>query len=567
MAMITRTLLFQIHNPSTTTGAILHRSIRAYTNAARAVLQGAWHDWPRIKTESMRQDKLNGMMLAVSLRTWYRARTSQYPMHSSLRDALFADLAGALLSYDTLHADWMRARTKIMDEAQALCLDLHTPHDAFILLSQDEQKALNRLRKKARNLGRPPSFPTAPRTKPDQHAYDEALERAAEDGSTIPRAQEKLDSLIQVGTRPLSFPRPDGPTGSRNFALLHSSSDGRYYAMMYILPAGDPRCRPLAVPPPEGKRGVLSALNKAGTVVKQAKRPATSVVLPLAFGSWHEETALKEALNRPESVRVAKLIHQDARRQFGRRRPERFLLAVTFEQVAPDPGHVLAHMGVYMDEQSRVSWVIRDAFTHAVVERGTDESLVNLAIRWREDRRMHAKAGRIPPRAHHIQAEQVKHTVHILVNRLVARATTHQALVAVADNTYLRTMKRAAPIDPETGKHAPRNDAWHDAAAAQNYRRTTLVVGDMQRILGYKLPRAGLFKPLSIGGISPRDCAACGERGTDELKCAACGAPLDGMNSAGVAVQRIPEIVDRIAAARAKRLAAKEAAEAAENEE
>lgn len=51
-----RTLLFKVHNPSRETRVTLHRALRAYTNAAAAVLDGAAREWDRVRAEAMAID-------------------------------------------------------------------------------------------------------------------------------------------------------------------------------------------------------------------------------------------------------------------------------------------------------------------------------------------------------------------------------------------------------------------------------------------------------------------------------------------------------------------------------
>ena len=74
----------------------------------------------------------------------------------------------------------------------------------------------------------------------------------------------------------------------------------------------------------------------------------------------------------------------------------------------------------------------------------------------------------------------------------------------------------------------------------------------MREVLEYKVPQVGLPRPLSVGGISPRDCAACGRRGMEGDQCAFCGAILDIRNAARVVTDRVPAVLAHIHAARAK---------------
>jgi hypothetical protein len=563
-----RSLVFGIHNPSRRTAATLHRALHAYTNAASAVLEGAKHDWNALLVEGTQNGTLTSLNLSKALARRYHAHIMPYPLHSSLRDALFADLAATLCSYHTLCTDWeaKRERVRARIAAEGWTLRPLDPRAAVLLEA----------------LGRPPSWPTAPQTRPRYDLYEQELERltttvpnedaAAEHEPLAPRSSlvdllhvrtdpqgaavhprpPHLAAFLTTRTRPLFFSRPDGAVHTRNFSLLRSEKDGRYYALLYVLPANDPRARPLAVPPPEGKRGALVAVHPSGAVVRRTAQASCALCLPLECGEWHEKTALEEATCRPEMVRVARLYHRPPRRPIGGQKPARFVLAITFEHVVPERRAVQAHMGVSLDEHSRAAWVVQDAVTGKRFAQGVDETLCGLQERWRQDRREQTRAGRMPPRAHHVQAEQVKHAAHAFCNRLVALASAHGAQVAVTDVRYLRERRPMLPRD-EGGKRAPRSAAWHAAVAEQQYRHATLIGPYIERILTYKLPRAGLPRPLSVGGISPRDCATCGGRGIERDRCGLCGALLGVENTAAVTATRVPEVLERIRASRAKR--------------
>jgi len=71
----------------------------------------------------------------------------------------------------------------------------------------------------------------------------------------------------------------------------------------------------------------------------------------------------------------------------------------------------------------------------------------------------------------------------------------------------------------------------------------------------YKLPRSGLPLPLIAHGVSPRDCGACGQRGTGNDICGLCGEVLDVKNTARVIAARTPDVLSKVQVARAKRLA------------
>jgi len=568
---VMRTLVFGLHAPSNTTAALLLRALRAYTNAARDVLDAAYDDWPRLGEWGSYHDALHTRTLRQALSRRYRRRTMRYPLHSSLRDALFADLAAQLVAYDALCHAWEDRRAHVRERLAPLLDDPARP------LTPEARDELAR-------LGRPPAWPTLPRTRPDDKAYAAALDAIAHDvpntctpqlDGEVPSRDERLRGLLTCDTtprmredarrpslstplktalRPLSFPRPDAATRQRNFGLLRTP-DGRYYVELYLLPKGDARARPRALP--ADRRGPAIAVHPARTVLPRDAgtpgRQGTSIVLPLACGEWHERT-LDLALARPEMVRTATLAYRPARMTVHGRRPARFALSVTFAHERPEPSDVATHMGVSIDHEGRVAWAVVDPGDGRVVAAGWDERLAGLALRWHDDRRMHQQAGRLPPRTHTLQRTQATHALHALCNGLVAVAVAHHAQLALQDIAYMR--ERRPQIAPGArGQRPPRPPDVRDALAEARYGLTTLMTGAPARILGYKLPLAALPGPLLIGGVSPRDCAACGGRGATSDRCDLCGADLGLGNTAVVVARRVADVLRRIDMARTRRAA------------
>ncbi len=558
-----RTLLFKVHNPSRETRVTLHRALRAYTNAAAAVLDGAVREWDRVRAEAERDGTLDTVRVQQTLIRRYHRRTLPYPLHSSLRESLFADLAAQLRSYDALCRRWLAERERVRARIAAEGWSLEP-------LDPRAEAALSA-------LGAPPSWPTVPRARPDYDGFDMALAtltavRPEPDQIPVshaappthrlvrlldrdpdpqlplpPPAGRRLTSAMATGTRPLFFSRADGATRRRNFALLRTEWDNRFYALLYLLPNNDARAKPLVAP--RERRGAWIAVHPSRALVETTPRPSCAVSLPLECGEWHVQTALRRALERPEMVRVARLIHRPERRAGKGRGHEQFFLAITFAFERPDQRPIRAHMGVAMDEESRVAWVVRDAESGQELACDVDETLCEVRERWMRARRPRMHTGHATSRAQHGQAEQVKEAVHVICNRLVAVAAAHDAQLGLQDVTHLRAKRVILPRDT-SGRRVARTAAWHRAVADWRYRRMTLVGGKMREVLGYKLPREGLPRPLSVGGISPRDCAACGRRGTEGDQCAFCGAVLDIRNAARVVTDRVPAVLAHIHAAR-----------------
>ncbi len=564
MARSMRTLVFAIHNPSRRTAATLHRALRAYTNATAAVLNEAAREWDALCADAERGGALNLLQLQKALTQRYRSRTVTFPLHSSLRDAIFVDLAAQLGGYHALMKRWEAERAKVRARIAAEGWDLD-PLDA-------------RAEAALQGLGAPPAWPTVPRVRPDYAAYDDALESLVAipdvasdtalvrltpvqrlvnrlDIPTSPRLSRtgarggRLASLVTVGTRPLLFPRSDGAEQARNFSLLRSEKDNRYYALLYVLPNKDARARPLAATTPDSRHGQLVAVHPSAVTIARSTKPSLALCLPLACGSWHEKTALQEAITHPKMVRIARLYHRPAR---AGHRADRFMLAITFEHELPETRATSAHMAVTMDERSRIAWYVVDALTGRELARGVDESLVGLQERWRRDQRMRMQMGRLGNQAHHTQSEHVKHAAHTLCNRLIAIADEHDAQVVLNDVSYLH-QRRLVHARDQSGKREARSPLWHELMAERQYRRATLIDGKIAGILRDKLPRVGLPKPLAVHGISPRDCTACGGRGTEEAFCGVCGAPLGIENTARVVAARTPVMLERVRAGRAKR--------------
>ena len=566
---VMRTLVFGLHAPSNTTAALLLRALRAYTTAARAVLDAARDDWPRLKEWGSQRGALNARTLQQALGRRYRRRTTRYPLHSSLRDALFADLAAQLVAYDALCRAWEDRRARVRE------------HLAFLL--DDPNRPLTpAARDELTHLGRPPSWPSLPRTRPDNKGYAAALEAMARDipdalappqnGESLqrderlrhlltlevtPRARAashhpSLSTPLKTALRPLLFPRPDGATQQRNFGLLRTP-DGRYYAELYLLPKGDARARPRALP--ADRRGPARAVHPSAAVVPrdtgEPRRAVTSIVLPLACGAWHERT-LALALARPEMVRTASLAYRPARATARGRRPAGFALSVTFEHEVPVPLDVTTHMGVSIDRDGRVGWAVIDPGSGRIVATGRDNRLANLAPHWREDRRAHQRDGRLPPRAHTLQRTQATHATHALCNELVALAVKHHAQLALQNIGYMRARRPLVERD-ESGQRSSERAETRDAPADARLRPTAAMTGAPARLLGYKLPLAALPRPLMIGGISPRDCAMCEGRGVAPGSCSLCGADLGAENTAVVVARCVADVQRRMAAAHAAR--------------
>jgi IS605 OrfB family transposase len=153
-------------------------------------------------------------------------------------------------------------------------------------------------------------------------------------------------------------------------------------------------------------------------------------------------------------------------------------------------------------------------------------------------RRAWQRRGKRTP--HRVAGERTDHHYHVASKHIVALAAEHRARVGVEDLSYRRT---------KTGRKAI------------NRKLFAAPVGRLASFLSYKLPFAGLPRPVKVHGISPRECHRCGRDSRDKTKraeghitCPLCGLEMDEHeNTARLVAAQLPAIQERITAARQRR--------------
>jgi len=162
---------------------------------------------------------------------------------------------------------------------------------------------------------------------------------------------------------------------------------------------------------------------------------------------------------------------------------------------------------------------------------------LELADAYRQRRAWKRRGKRTP---HRVVGERTDHHYHAASKRIVALAVEHRARVGVEDLSYRRT---------KTGRKATDRKLFGAA------------VGRLSAFLEYKLSFAGLPPPLEVRGVSPRECHRCGKESREKTKrangyitCPLCGLEMDEHeNAARIVAAQLPEILERIAAARKRR--------------
>lgn len=251
------TAKLKVHNPSRRKRAILDRALEEYTRAYAELLAWAKDNLPLLEEKG----RYHGRFTEPSIRKVLPLPSTlkHYDLHSSARDALLVDVAGALCSYFELREDYPLT-----------------------------------------------TFPTC--RDPCPEAYPNALEEFAAVLDDEAQENERRVRLLKIarGTvMPLYFSRPDGVPRSRNFSLLCDPDQSRYYALLFLLP-GRNSSQPLL----EGK-GNLARMGWPQGNDPAAPRPAFTtkpcgaLLLPIELGRWHVEAFLEPCLRGDVNVRSA----------------------------------------------------------------------------------------------------------------------------------------------------------------------------------------------------------------------------------------------------------------------
>ena len=379
------TAKFKIHNPSRRKQAIFDRALEEYTHAYAELLAWAKDNLPLLEEKGKYRERYSETAIRRLLPKV--SALKNYHLHSSARDALLVDVAGALTSY-----------FRLRDEVNGT------------------------------------SFPTC--RDPAPETYPNALQEFAtivddEEGENQRRA--RLLKVARGDVMPIYFSRPDGVPQNRNFSLIYDEEKSRYYGLMYLEPGRDgvrlePSGNLVRMGWPQGRdptdpRPHLTA------------RSSGAVVVPLALGRWHVETFLGPCLDGAANVRSAFLSRDGTE---GRRE---YYLHVTFE-FFPEKTEVETYLGVDRGLANLIAITVIDAeenIIHQELHPGADlidfQKYVFTEYQKRQRRGRDLSGQMVMRRAN----EEV---CHRLANRIVAVALEHKSQVVVEDLKWFKERKR-----------------------------------------------------------------------------------------------------------------------------
>lgn len=448
------TVIFKLHNPSAHKCEAMDYTLEQYTLAYQDLL-----DWAREHEAQIAQEgkyvytrrgetveKYTGKSIAQLL------PHPDAKVHSSIKDSLIQDVAGNLASY-------------------------------FALAEIDPRT----------------SFPTG--RDPSSIAFPDALDDFGMVGmEDYEYYKDRLTKIARGRVMPVYFARPDAAAQSRNFSLLYDVHGQRYFALMYLLPAGHTLCKSLPI-----AEGNLIRLD-TGEVVCKSARTTTAILAPLELGGngWQAEKFLLPAMDAGGRVKTA----------FLRRDNGNYFLHTSFAFDCPAPYNPKAYLGIDMGVLFTAAYGLVDG-KGTLIELGhLDDQLRALQIKHGRERERKQRNGKVVTKRHY-RTKAYDNILHSLVNVLIKKAIEHQAQLVIED---LNVQVRGGRVKSRFRK--------------------------LGRILEYKCKLKGVPLRSMFAAWSSMICHHCGEIGLRqgykrrEFFCPACGLKCHSDDNAGVNIAR-----------------------------
>lgn len=464
-----KTAVLKIYKPSKHKRAVMDYAFQQYTLAYDYLLNLAKAQIEEIKTECGYNGRLSDKKVASFLYKAGRA-LRHFPVHGSLKESLCADVAGSICSFIQLKA-------------------------------QDERT----------------SFPIARKVKHRDQFFKDTLERmrlCLDDLEEENQARDDLLTVIKEQYMPIFFSRPDGIVRNRNFGLLYDKEKNKYYACVYLLPNESRHKKPIS------GAAELQAIHPQINSLKPSSRKVGYLLLPLAFGRWHEEIYLQYALNNPKAVRTA----------FLNKKGQEYFLHVTFQfdQANRD---TQTFLGIDRGVNKLVALAVVDSKGNPLYLEefsGKDyEAFQNqLTKRLRKDLKMGRQKLKKYTRVN-------EGFVHIIANRIINVADRFSSQVVLEDLTYLSK----GGFKQKTG------NKYFDKLMNRKLGRNPY--NKLKTILDYKLPIAGLPQiKLIPGHYTSQTCTVCNHinkenrKSQAEFKCLKCGYEANADLNASINIAR-----------------------------
>ncbi len=449
------TCIFKIHNPSAHKKAVMDHALEEYTRAYGRVLDYAKDSLDNIERNGTYHDRYTGKSIASML------PRPDCNIHSSAKDSLTQNVGANLASY-------------------------------FELVQVDERT----------------SFPFARDPSPD--ADVKALDHFVRVGSNEDDFKESVRRLmkqVKGSVTPLFFCRSDGATqkssGSarnRNFSLLTNAKRDKLLAVMWLLPGGHERCKPL-----NAQQGNLVKLDTGEVFTSDS---STAILVPLELGrsGWQYEKFIEPAMQGQARVKTAYLVRRD----------EEYFLHVAFEFPCEEEYKPKAYLGIDRGVFFSMAYAVVDVEGRTIIMDHEEDGFRDSCIQAGKRVQQMQRNGRTPT-AKDYRTKQREAIIHRLINKIISVAKEHQAMIVTED---LEIRIRGAFY----------KSAWKT----------------MYDMLAYKCRLAGV--PLWKNGIwaaySSQLCIMCGGLNTNRKRdgspfaCPYCGATYHSDEGAAVNIAR-----------------------------
>jgi len=460
MPSVFLTTQLKIHNPSRRKRAILASTMRVYTLAYKRLLDLAKEKETEIESVCRYKDTVSAKLIAGYLSRLFKPHAHLFPMHTSLKDSLFEDVAQTLAGY-----------FELKERAE-----------------QDKDVSA-------------PSWPQAPDLGKDESMllgeYGSLLDnlREAETTDEVHRIEMQIRRTLKVQKPvPPLFARPDGNVRCRNFGLYYEPKTDTFWVRLFLLDGHDPRRRPL-----KGHKRCLLAVHDETPEADFSSRPASHLLLPLECGTWQREKFLRPALENPRMVRTARLC----------RKGDDFYLHVTFEYPCPPPVQPRTVLALVVDRRPLVEVSVTDL-------EGTEitQAVVPGDMWWREQRRQREVRREIQRRGKNcdFSFKGVNDNImHLVANEIVDLAQTYKSQVVILDS-------RPSVAPPQTV--ARKREAMNYVLHRRPYGRLRQLLEYKLPLAGLPEPKTvypwqGMLKECVVCGRSAAEngaVCACGHR-------------------------------------------------------
>ena len=337
MASVYLAAQFGIHNPSRRKRAILERAIRIYTSAYAKLLELAREKESEIEAVCRFRESISTRRISDYLSRLFKPYAGSFPIHSSMRDSLYQDVARNLTSYFAL-----KEKSRENSEVQ------------------------------------PPSWPTI------VDAGKDELDRASEYVGVLDKLRE-AESIEEIRTIESSirrvmarrepirifFCRSDGNIYPRNFGLFHEPDADIFWARVFLLNGSECRKNPT-----QRQKHQSIPISKEKREIELRAGGAGYLLLPLECGEWQRRKFLLPLLDNPSMVRTATLC----------KKGDEFYLHITFgfgSSESVEPTSVLA---VTLSNTSFVEVTVTDMRGNEIISKPIPYDT------WWEEQKRHREA-------------------------------------------------------------------------------------------------------------------------------------------------------------------------------